>query len=136
MTELIDLATARPTGKPNCCLVLPKGWGTGPAHRESPAFNADATTLAQAASDLLASTPRTEILARSPDGLQIEAAERSRLFRFVDRISLRAVPAGTDRSSVALFSRSLVGYWDLGVNRKRVERLLERLGTSLNQGTR
>ena len=135
MTDLIDLATARPTGKPNCCLVLPKGWGVGPAHQESPVFSADAKTLAQAAARILTATPRTEILARSPDGLQIEAAERSRLFRFVDRISLRAAPAGPDRSALALFSRSLVGYWDLGVNRKRVERLLERLGTSLNQGT-
>jgi len=131
MTDLIDLATTRPTGKPNCCLVLPEHWGKGPDHWESPVFGVDAKRLAEAASDILVATPRTKILARSPDGLQIEAAEHSRLFRFTDRISLRAVPVGTDRSAVALFSRSLVGYWDLGVNRARVERFLAHLSQAV-----
>lgn len=94
-------------------------------------FGVDDKTLAETAGRILAATPRTEILARSPDGLQIEAAEHSRLFRFVDRISLRAVPLAGDRSALALFSRSLVGYWDLGVNRARVTRVIARIGNAL-----
>lgn len=87
--------------------------------------------LASAVAACLAKTPRTEIVARAPDGLQIEAEERSRLFRFVDRISVRAVPQGTGRSALAFFSRSRIGYWDLGVNRKRGARLLAALESEL-----
>lgn len=131
MADLTDLATARPTGQPNCHLILPRGWGVGPAHQDSPIFPVEAPVLARAVADLLARTPRTEIVARAPDGLQLEAEERSRLFRFVDRISVRAVPQGTGRSALAFFSRSRIGYWDLGVNRQRARRLLAALESEL-----
>jgi uncharacterized protein (DUF1499 family) len=131
MADLTDLATARPTGQPNCHLILPRGWGTGPAHRDSPIFPVEAPELARAVATCLARMPRTEIVARTPDGLQLEAIARSRLFRFVDDISARAVPQGAGRSTLALFSRSRVGYWDLGVNRKRATRLLTALEAEL-----
>lgn len=131
MADLTDLSTARPTGKPNCHLILPRSWGVGPAHQDSPIFPVEASVLARAVAACLAKTPRTEIIARAPDGLQLEAEERSRLFRFVDRISVRAVPQGEGRSALAFFSRSRVGYWDLGVNRKRAGRLLAALESEL-----
>lgn len=131
MADLTDLSAARPTGKPNCHLVLPRGWGVGPAHHASPIFPVEASVLARAAAARLAATPRTEIVARAPDGLQFEAVERSRLFRFVDRISVRAVPQGAGRSALAFFSRSRIGYWDLGVNRQRATRLLAALESEL-----
>ena len=131
MADLTDLATARPTGQPNCHLILPRGWGAGPAHRDSPVFPVEAPALARAVAACLTATPRTEIVARAPDGLQFEAIERSRLFRFVDHVSVRAIPQGAGRSALALFSRSRVGYWDLGVNRKRAARLLAALESEL-----
>jgi len=131
MADLTDLATTRPTGQPNCHLILPRGWGVGPAHRDSPIFPVGALVLARAVATCLAKMPRTEIVARAPDGLQFEAVERSRLFRFVDDISVRAVPQGAARSALALFSRSRIGYWDLGVNRKRTMRLLAALESEI-----
>lgn len=128
---LTDLAAARPTGQPNCHLILPRGWGVGPAHRDSPVFPVEAPVLAHAVAACLTATPRIEIVARAPDGLQLEAVERSRLFRFVDRISVRAVPQGAGRSALAFFSRSRIGYWDLGVNRQRARRLLAALESKL-----
>lgn len=125
--DLTDLAAARPAGKPNDYLVLPRRWGSGPAHRPSPTFPVPAEVLAQAVAIWLAKSPRVAVVARSDDGLQIEAEARSRLFRFVDRISVRAVPRGTGRSALALFSRAQTGYWDLAVNRRRGERLLAAL---------
>jgi uncharacterized protein (DUF1499 family) len=38
------------------------------------------------------------------------------------------VARGENRSTVALYSRSQIGYWDHGVNRARLERWLERIG--------
>ena len=129
--DLTDLAAARPTGKPNDYLVLPRRWGLGPAHRPSPIFPVQAEVLAQTVAIWLAKSPRVAVVARSDDGLQIEAEARSRLFRFIDRISVRAVPRGTDRSALAFFSRARTGYWDLGVNRRRGERLLAALETAV-----
>lgn len=131
MADLTDLAAVRPTGQPNCHLILPRGWGTGPAHRDSPIFPVEAPVLARAVAACLAKMPRTEIVAPAPDGLQFEAVERSRLFRFVDHMSVRAVPQGAGRSALALFTRSRVGYWDLGVNRKRATRLLAALESEI-----
>ncbi len=131
MADLTDLATARPTGQPNCHLILPRGWGAGPAHRGSPVFPVEAPVLARAVAACLAKMPRIEIVARAPDGLQFEAVEHSRLFRFLDDISVRAVPQGEGRSALALFSRSRVGYWDLGVNRERATRLLAALESEM-----
>jgi uncharacterized protein (DUF1499 family) len=72
--------------------------------------------------------PRTRIVASSP--LSFRAEFRSALFRFVDDVDVVADPA---LSVLEIRSASRVGYSDLGVNRKRVERLREsfaRPGTS------
>ncbi|MHB1219745.1 MAG: DUF1499 domain-containing protein [Alphaproteobacteria bacterium] len=131
MADLTDLSAVRPTGKPNCHLILPRGCGVGPAHQASPIFPVEAPVLARAMAACLTKSPRTGIVARAPDGLRFEAEERSRLFGFVDRISVRAVPQGTGRSALAFFSRSRIGYWDLGVNRRRATRLLAALESEL-----
>jgi uncharacterized protein (DUF1499 family) len=49
------------------------------------------------------------------------------VFGFVDRISCRAVPDGCDRSTLFAYSRSETGYWDLGVNRRRLRSWLAAL---------
>lgn len=48
----------------------------------------------------------------------------SRVFRFVDDVEFQIVPA---ENVIHVRSASRVGYWDLGVNRRRVERIRERL---------
>jgi uncharacterized protein (DUF1499 family) len=63
--------------------------------------------------------------------LQIEAEQRSAVFGFVDRISARFVPLGADRSTLIAYSRSEVGYWDLGVNRSRLRDWLAMLPAKL-----
>jgi uncharacterized protein (DUF1499 family) len=73
------------------------------------------------------SEPRTKILAVSPDGLQIEAEQRSAVFGFVDRISTRFIALEPIRSTLVAYSRSQVGYWDLGANRRRLQLWLAKL---------
>ena len=46
--------------------------------------------------------------------------QRSAWMRFPDYISVRALPAGDKRATLAVFSRSRYGASDLGVNAKRV----------------
>jgi uncharacterized protein (DUF1499 family) len=41
--------------------------------------------------------------------------------RFVDTVAIRVLPAGEGGSTFAAYSRSELGYGDLGTNRRRLE---------------
>lgn len=64
---------------------------------------------------------RTVITARGPFALQAEST--SLVFRFVDDLDFQLVP---DEGIIEVRSASRVGYWDLGVNRRRIERIRQR----------
>lgn len=66
--------------------------------------------------------PRCTIVKATDRYLHAEC--RSRLFGFTDDLELLF---DTSTGSVAIRSASRVGYWDLGVNRKRVEALRQEL---------
>lgn len=67
-------------------------------------------------------TARTRIVERGETRMRAEVT--SRFFRFVDDLELRLHPG---EGVIAVRSSSRVGYSDLGVNRRRVEGLRERL---------
>ena len=52
----------------------------------------------------------------------------TRLMRYPDTIDVEVMPAGDGQSTLALYSRSLVGRKDFGVNRARLRRWLAALG--------
>jgi len=72
----------------------------------------------KAVQTLVEGLPRTAILEASE--VYLHAACRSRVFRFVDDLQLRLNP---QTGEVAVRSASRTGYWDFGVNRRRVESL-------------
>ena len=53
---------------------------------------------------------------------------RSRILHFPDTINVETIPRGENSSTLAIYSRSQIGYWDFGVNRARLERWLKRIG--------
>jgi len=58
--------------------------------------------------------------------------QRSDKMRFPDTIVVRFLERPGGRSTIALYSRSQLGHSDMGVNRKRIERWLERLGREVS----
>jgi uncharacterized protein (DUF1499 family) len=68
-----------------------------------------------------------QIVAADPVGLTIEATDTSRIFRFVDDISVRVRPLQSG-SRVDMRSRSRVGKGDVGANAARIRRLRDALG--------
>ena len=101
--------------RPNCVSseAVDARHRVGPLRLRLPA--AQAWAAAQEAVDLL---PRTQRLTTSPSYLH--AISRTRLLRFVDDLELRLDVEGR---KIDVRSASRVGYGDLGVNRRRVERL-------------
>jgi uncharacterized protein (DUF1499 family) len=51
----------------------------------------------------------------------------TRLMRFPDTIDIEVLPAAADQSTLAIYSRSLIGRSDLGVNHARIARWLAAL---------
>ncbi len=75
--------------------------------------------------------PRATIVQEGPGYLRAEF--RSRVFRFVDDVEFLLNPTG---HTIEVRSASRVGYSDLGVNRRRVERLRARFDDGLANGER
>jgi uncharacterized protein (DUF1499 family) len=51
----------------------------------------------------------------------------TRLMRYPDTIDAEVFPAGENQSTLAIYSRSLIGHGDMGVNRARITRWLAAL---------
>jgi len=63
-----------------------------------------------------------------PNPLAARFLQHSLLMRYPDTIDVQVLPAGDKQSTLAIYSRSLIGRKDFGVNRARVERWLAALG--------
>lgn len=74
---------------------------------------------------VIQSRPRTQIIERTENYLHVEF--RSLIFRFVDDVEFYI---DEDQQLVHFRSASRVGYSDMGVNRKRMERIVESLQPS------
>ena len=88
-------------------------------HRIEPLrLKSDPVKVWTALEEELAARPRTRIMMQTPDYLHAE--EKSRIFGFVDDIEFHLRPA---EEIIAVRSASRVGYSDLRVNRRRVEKI-------------
>lgn len=68
--------------------------------------------------EVISSLPRTTIISASKNYLHAEV--RSRVFRFVDDLEFQLRPA---QGIIAVRSAARLGYYDFGVNRRRVEKI-------------
>lgn len=117
----LSLETLRLGPKPNQYLVLPRGWGAEQPHRESPVFDFSADELKRRWDAVAAASPRT--LRLSADTV----ATRSWFWRFPDLVTVAFIPLTEDSSAIAVYSRALYGYSDLGKNKKRIDAWLSAL---------
>ncbi|MCR9129594.1 MAG: DUF1499 domain-containing protein [Alphaproteobacteria bacterium] len=122
----LDFANLERPSSPNTFLVLPAGFqSTASADLESPVFPGGPEAVLDRFRTVALATPRTSLVRQG--GEQIELVQRSALFRFRDYVTVMAVATGTSSSSLCVYSRSTVGYSDLGVNAKRVRAWLNAL---------
>lgn len=103
---------------PNCVSSL----DPDPDHRVAPLryHVTDSQALARLRS-IIEAMPRTKIVQFTDRYLRAEF--KSAIFGFVDDLELLI---GDAQGVIHIRSSSRVGYWDLGVNRRRVERIREK----------
>lgn len=107
---------------PNCV----SSHASGSRHIPPLGGGPDAETSLTALQSVLEKLPR--VTWRRIDSHRLHAEFRSRLFGFVDDVDVVARPDG--RLDIRSASRN--GYWDLGVNRRRVELLRARLAEEVH----
>ena len=129
--ESIDFAELRLTDKPNQFLMCPPGICAADPHADSPAFDVSVEKLRERWRDVLAVQPRIELLAGDAEGLQFDYVQRSLRFRFPDLITVRFISVSLSKTTIAIYSRSVYGKSDFGVNRERIDAWLKTLREGL-----
>ena len=126
----VDWSTLTRHETPNDALVCPAG------HCPNAKPDAEPKTYAMAPAELLArltsialSEPGTSALYCGTDcDRTARILQRTRLMRFPDTIDIAVLSVGDNQSTLAIYSRSLIGRGDLGVNRARITRWIAALG--------
>lgn len=113
---------------PNCVSSL----ASDPARLVEPldARGMDPRRAMEALLRVLEGQPRVEVVSRQGEHL-VRAVSVSRLFGFRDDLEFVLDP---EDGVVHLRSASRIGYWDLGVNRRRVERIRRAFGREMAGG--
>ena len=122
----LDISQVTRRATPSDALVCPESYcqKTKP-DIVAPLFGVPAAELRRKLSIVAQSEPRTAELPCSADcGKSARFVQYSALFMFPDTIDVKVLDAGASSSTLAMYSRSLAGAGDQGVNRARLERWL------------
>lgn len=112
---------------PNDALACPPDICRAQSDLLPPVFAFGAVELSRAFDKAIASEPRLTLVETTDQGASRRYIQRSRLMGFPDTVVIRFFERPDGRSTLALYSRSQLGKGDLGVNRARIERWLEKL---------
>ncbi|HET6158048.1 MAG TPA: DUF1499 domain-containing protein [Dongiaceae bacterium] len=123
----VDFAALQRGPAPNQYLLCPPGLCTAETDGAAPVFDVPVDQLQVAWDEMLAAEPRVQVLRRELTNMQVDYVQRSRLLHFPDIITVRFIPVDDAHATLAIYSRSLYGKGDFGVNRARIEDWLAKL---------
>ena len=125
-----DLSRLKRPSRRNNALAAPASNSPAP-DLVTPLYPVAAEKLRAILNDVARLQPRTAPLEKS--GAQLSWVQRSAVLNFPDRITARAEPAGAGSSTLILYSQSLYGRYDFGVNHRRLGIWLSAIENSLQQ---
>jgi uncharacterized protein (DUF1499 family) len=123
--DRVDWPTLRRHKTANDALACPADLcPTAKSDIESQVYQQEPSALLARLREIALAEPGTREL--SCDGNVARFIQRTRVMRFPDTVDVEVFPA-PDGSTIAIYSRSLIGRRDFGVNRARVARWLAAL---------
>ena len=125
----MDMTRIERPATPNTFLAGPAGMAPQP-DVVTEAWTLPAATLYEKVRVVFSSRPRTFVAAEFPDQLQLHYVVRSALLNFPDLVTVQINAVGDDQSTLAIWSRSVYGRSDFGVNRDRTQTWLAALQQS------
>ncbi|PZO50710.1 MAG: hypothetical protein DCF16_12630 [Alphaproteobacteria bacterium] len=125
----LDFATLQRASIPNDALACsPDVCLQAEPSRHAIVLPANSTTVGEA---LRRVEPSAEIWTEPSGEVRAHYVAVTPLLRFKDDVDILIRPSGAQQSIVAIYSRSRVGYSDLGTNARRIDSLERRLRTEL-----
>jgi uncharacterized protein (DUF1499 family) len=120
--------TLKRPGSPNNWLVAPADFAIAP-DAVAPVFNVPMCDLIDTFKVVALRSKDVAVVEESAHAVHVIAT--TPLLRFKDDVWVRFIPMGENASTVALYSASRVGYWDLGTNRRRLKDWIGRVQNAL-----
>lgn len=131
MTDFINFKSVKRPPKPNTCLAAPDNFTlASEADFAPPIFEMSADDLFGKLSAIVEAERSWSKLETDADQRKLKFVATTGLLRFKDDVDVEIVPLESGQSTLAIYSRSRVGYSDLGTNRKRVNDLIGRVTTN------
>lgn len=125
----VDFETFQRSTRPNTALACPPGFCRNATADFDPGpFPFSEEELRRRITDMALKEPRTiPVYRHAAPGLptQDRYVQRSERMSFPDTIDVRFIPLTETTSTLAIHSRSQIGYGDMGVNLARIRRWLE-----------
>lgn len=131
---LMNVAHIERPATPNTALAAPPEFTPAP-DVFVPQYHLPPANLYAAIRTVAASQPRTYPAAQYPERLQADWVARSAVFNFPDLVMVQVLPAGPGVSTLMIYSRSVYGHSDLGVNLTRIKAWLAALDAALTHTT-
>ena len=122
----VDLRKLDRTGHPNDWMACSRNICLGDLNTEIPIFAISKQKLIQLTKRLFIEKPRTKFIRFVPKLDQLIFVQRSKFLRFPDTVWIQFFELETG-TSLIIYSRSNYGYYDFGVNRKRVNSWIKSL---------
>ena len=130
--QRIDFPTLERARTPNTFLMAPDGLcKNAKVDVKSPVYAVPAAKLRQEFLRVAIAQPRVSHSFRDDAGLYDDFVVRSFLLRFPDLVAVRFLDAKAGNSTFAIYSRSVYGRSDLGVNRARTMAWLRELNRAI-----
>jgi uncharacterized protein (DUF1499 family) len=129
---LVDFESLNLSPRPNQWLLRPGQAAASAMEAPSPIFPVAPERLRDALLAVVEASPRTRILERRADGLAFTAMQLTALMRYPDFISMEIRPVDGGGSMLLVYSRSVFGHSDLGVNKARMDGWLAQVQARLS----
>ena len=126
----MDMSRIERPASPNTALAAPAGFVPAP-DLVTPVYPVPAAALLAALRAVAAAAPRTYLAAAYPARMQLHWVVRSAVWNFPDLVTGQVLADGAGAARLILYSRSVYGYGDFGVNRRRLESWLAALTAAL-----
>lgn len=122
----LDFAQLKKRKTPNDYLACPLSCcERSEPDRALPVLEISAADLKKLVDGLVSDLPRASIL--YSDDRHVTAEQRSAVFGFADYVDIEVTGIGESSSTLSIYSRSKYGFYDFGVNKRRVETLLKEI---------
>jgi hypothetical protein len=128
----VDFSRLMLPSSPNASLLAPPAMTTQP-HTAHPLLPVSPEAAWAALRMLGEAEARCWKMAEWPEKRQLQWVVRTRLANFPDLVNGQVVPL-VGGSGIFLYSRSLLGYYDFGVNQRRIAAWRARLDEALRTG--